>query len=101
MVAARFSHDTGSRGCFSTPVRVNEVGLRRGGFSEETITRLKKAFRLLVLRRGGTLDEACAEVESAGIRCPEVDELIEFLRRKSSNRFGRVLDTRGRVPKSS
>lgn len=57
----------------------NKVGLKRRGFPEETIGRLHKAFRLLgseTLNTTQALGEIGAQVEA----CPEVEELMEFIR---------------------
>ena len=62
---------------------LNQVGLKRHGFSPETLKLLKKTYRL-IFRIGLTLNEAIervhAEVESA----PEVEAFIDFI--KSSER---------------
>jgi UDP-N-acetylglucosamine acyltransferase len=61
---------------------LNSVGLRRHGFSEEAVARLKKAYRLLFLSRLNTsqaLEKVVAEVES----CPEVEDLIGFIKTSS------------------
>lgn len=68
-----------------TPARcfgLNRVGLRRHGVSEETIARLKHAYRLLFLSRLNTsqaLERVAAEVEP----CPEVEHLIHFIKTSS------------------
>lgn len=57
----------------------NKVGLKRRGFSNEAIEGLHKSFRLLVsgsLNTSQAIEQIQAEVPS----CPEVDELIEFIR---------------------
>lgn len=58
---------------------LNTVGLRRKGFSEETINNLKKAYKI-IFRSGLTVEEALTRVvaEFAGSR--EVLYLVEFLR---------------------
>jgi UDP-N-acetylglucosamine acyltransferase len=61
---------------------LNSVGLRRYGFSEETVARLKKAYRLLFLSKLNTsqaLEKVVAEVDS----CPEVEDLIGFIKTSS------------------
>jgi UDP-N-acetylglucosamine acyltransferase len=57
----------------------NKVGLKRRGFSAEAIEGLHKSFRLLTstgLNTSQAIDQIQAEVPS----CPEVDELIQFIR---------------------
>jgi UDP-N-acetylglucosamine acyltransferase len=60
------------------PSSLNMVGLRRHGFSSETLTCLKQAFRILYrmdLRTEVALERIAAEVPS----CPEVQHLIDFV----------------------
>jgi len=58
---------------------VNLVGLQRRGFSEETITALRKALRLLYTKSLNT-SQALAEVEARLGTVPEVRHLIDFVR---------------------
>jgi acyl-[acyl carrier protein]--UDP-N-acetylglucosamine O-acyltransferase len=75
------------------PVGVNFVGLRRGGFSAETIRKLKEAHRILFRDFAGSVDAAIRpHLEAAGVLCPEVEELLAFLERKARGRFGRQLE---------
>jgi UDP-N-acetylglucosamine acyltransferase len=62
---------------------LNVVGLKRQGFSNNTLTMLKKAYRL-VFRIGLTLNEAIERVAAEVEQVPEVVHLIEFI--KSSER---------------
>ncbi len=58
---------------------LNLVGLKRIGFSEETIAALKKAFKM-VFRATVPLKEALAAAEQELPPLPEVKHLIEFVR---------------------
>ncbi|HEU5359867.1 MAG TPA: acyl-ACP--UDP-N-acetylglucosamine O-acyltransferase [Candidatus Deferrimicrobiaceae bacterium] len=58
---------------------LNLIGLKRNRFSEETITELKKAYRIL-FRMGLPLREALSRVESETAPLPEVRHLLEFVR---------------------
>lgn len=58
---------------------VNQVGLKRRGFSEETIAALRKALRLLYDRTCNTT-QALARVEAELGTVPEVRHIIEFVR---------------------
>lgn len=58
---------------------LNLVGLRRSGFSEETIDVLKKAFKI-IFRSTDTVKEALAKAEQELPPLPEVKHLIEFVR---------------------
>jgi UDP-N-acetylglucosamine acyltransferase len=90
-------HDSSEGGIVKGPVAVNEVGLRRGNVPEATIDILKRAFRVLFKRESGeTLVEARAELERLGLRCAELEELVEFMSRKRASRFGRHLESQRR-----
>lgn len=62
---------------------LNMVGLKRKGFSQETILNLKKAYRI-IFRFGLTLNEALARVSAQVPSSPEIEELLIFI--KSSQR---------------
>jgi UDP-N-acetylglucosamine acyltransferase len=56
----------------------NIVGLKRAGFSAETILAIKRAYKIL-FRSGLTLKAAIQRIQSEGILCKEVEEIIAFL----------------------
>ena len=86
-------HDRARAGAGTESRSVNVVGLRRAGFSEETIRRLRTAHRILFRDNRGSLDaEIRAQVEQADTLCPEVDELLAFLTLKAAGRHGRQLE---------
>jgi UDP-N-acetylglucosamine acyltransferase len=58
---------------------INSTGLERRGFSKETISILRKAFKVLY-RHGNTLEEALGELETFAIATPEVGRLISSVR---------------------
>lgn len=62
---------------------LNLVGLKRRGFSRDTLSKLKKAYRL-IFRIGLTQNEAIERVAAEVEQVPEVVSLIEFI--KSSER---------------
>jgi len=62
---------------------LNTVGLKRSGFSKNTLLSLKKAYRI-IFRIGLTLNEAIERVKADVEQIPEVVGLIEFI--KSSQR---------------
>jgi len=62
---------------------LNSVGLKRHGFSQETVSLLKKAYRI-IFRIGITLNEAIERVKAEVEQTPEVVNLIDFI--KSSRR---------------
>ena len=59
---------------------LNVVGLKRRGFSEDTLTELKNAFRILY-RENLLLEEAIEKLIAQPNNCPEVLHLIEFLQK--------------------
>jgi UDP-N-acetylglucosamine acyltransferase len=65
-------------GGMARPFGINGEGLRRRGFSEETIQELKRAYRTLY-RSGLSLEAAKKELEAQAERCQEVKPILEFL----------------------
>lgn len=57
---------------------LNSVGLKRHGFSQQTLSALKKAYRIL-FRYGLTLNEALERVKADVEPVPEVLALIDFI----------------------
>ncbi len=62
---------------------LNQVGLKRHGFSRETVKLLKKTYRI-IFRIGITLNEAIERVAAEVEPCPEVKAFVDFI--KSSQR---------------
>jgi UDP-N-acetylglucosamine acyltransferase len=62
---------------------LNSVGLKRQGFSNRSVSSLKKAYRL-IFRIGLTLNEAIERVGAEVEQIPEVISLVDFI--KSSER---------------
>jgi UDP-N-acetylglucosamine acyltransferase len=67
-------------GNMARPFGINSEGLRRRGFSEQTISRIKRAYRSLY-RSGLGLEEAKRELAAQAAQCAEVGALLEFLAR--------------------
>jgi UDP-N-acetylglucosamine acyltransferase len=65
-------------GSMAKPFGINSEGLRRRGFSPETIQELKRAYRTLY-RSGLSLEAAKKELEAQAARCAEVKPILEFL----------------------
>lgn len=59
---------------------LNSIGLRRRGFSEETISKIKKTYRT-IYRRGLNVSQALAELEKSDNLIPEVKNIINFIRK--------------------
>ena len=70
----------------SRPARVfglNLIGLKRRGFSDATLQRLRAAYRYLTQAKLNTT-QAIAHIEQdASLKCPEVDNLVDFIRTAS------------------
>jgi UDP-N-acetylglucosamine acyltransferase len=60
------------------PHGINIEGLRRRGFSSETIARLRRAYKTLY-KSGLTLEEARLALAAQASDCPEVAALLEFI----------------------
>jgi UDP-N-acetylglucosamine acyltransferase len=65
-------------GHMARPHGINSEGLRRRGFSQQTIQAIKRAYRTLY-RSGLSLEDAKRELEAQSAACPEVGLLPEFL----------------------
>jgi UDP-N-acetylglucosamine acyltransferase len=59
---------------------LNLVGLKRRGFKDETLSKLKKAYKALFMA-GLKLPEAIVRVKAEITDCPEVDYLLAFIER--------------------
>jgi UDP-N-acetylglucosamine acyltransferase len=70
----------------SRPARVfglNLIGLRRRGFSDDTLRKLRAAYRYLTQSKLNTT-QALAKIEQdPALSCPEVDNLVQFIRTAS------------------
>ncbi|MEJ2201033.1 MAG: acyl-ACP--UDP-N-acetylglucosamine O-acyltransferase [Desulfuromonadaceae bacterium] len=60
-------------------VGLNLVGLKRRGFSEDTVRNLKKAYRL-VFRSGSKVEEALEQIAQELDASPELDIFVDFIR---------------------
>ena len=60
------------------PYGINSEGLKRSGFSADTITGLKRAYKT-VFRSGDTVEQALAALREQVSVCPQVQPLIDFL----------------------
>lgn len=63
-------------GYYAKPFGLNTVGLQRRGFAEETITQLRRAYKI-IYRNGLTLARAIEELQKLAI--PEVNQLVQFI----------------------
>ncbi len=60
------------------PHGINAEGLKRRGFSADTIARIKRAYKTLY-KSGQTLEEAKREISAQARDCPELQLLLDFL----------------------
>lgn len=63
-------------GYYAKPFGLNTVGLQRRGFAEETITHLRRAYKI-IYRNGLTVANALQELHK--IASPEIKQLIQFI----------------------
>jgi UDP-N-acetylglucosamine acyltransferase len=63
-------------------VGINQIGLKRRGFSEETIRGIKQAYKL-IFRSGLRTEEALEQIAAELKGCPEVEEFSNFIRKSS------------------
>lgn len=76
--ALPFAKTVGSR-----PARIfglNIIGLKRRGFSDDTLRKLRAAYRYLMLSKLNTTQALARIEEDAALACPEVAYLVEFIR---------------------
>lgn len=64
------------------PHGINAEGLKRRGFSAETMTRIKRAYKTLY-RNGLSLEEAKAELALQAEACPDIRLMLDFLQTAS------------------
>jgi UDP-N-acetylglucosamine acyltransferase len=67
-------------GNMAQPYGINKEGLKRRGFSPETINGLKRAYKTLY-RKSLALEESLRELEKQVPACPEVQHFLDFISR--------------------
>jgi UDP-N-acetylglucosamine acyltransferase len=65
-------------GNMAKPYGINSEGLKRRGFSPQTIAALKRAYRTLYRSKLG-LDEAREALQAQAKDCPEIGNILDFL----------------------
>jgi UDP-N-acetylglucosamine acyltransferase len=65
-------------GYYAKPFGLNVIGMKRRGFATETLSNLRRAYKL-IYRKGLTLKQALLELENMLTECPEVQTLIDFI----------------------
>jgi len=66
-------------GHMAKPYGINTEGLKRRGFSSETLSALKKAYKI-IYRSGNTLEKAIADLNELGKQYEDVNYLVKFLK---------------------
>lgn len=79
MVAQDIPPYTVAQGDRAKTMGLNLIGLKRRGFSEETVRGLKQAYRL-VYRSGLRLDEALQQIHAEIDSSPELDHFVGFIK---------------------
>jgi len=75
-------------------VKINDVGMRRSGSSEETIQLMKRAHRMLFRKREKLIDvRTSIEQELNGPLPYELRNLFEFIERQQSGKAGRYRES--------
>ena len=67
----------------SRPARVfglNLIGLKRRGFTDDTLKKLRAAYRYLTQSKLNTTQAVARIAADQSLRCPEVDKLVDFIR---------------------
>jgi UDP-N-acetylglucosamine acyltransferase len=70
----------------SRPARVfglNLIGLKRRGLADDTLKKLRSAYRYLTQSKLNTSQAISRIDQDASLKCPEVDNLVEFIRTAS------------------
>ncbi|MBU2116046.1 MAG: hypothetical protein KJ954_00445, partial [Alphaproteobacteria bacterium] len=70
----------------SRPARVfglNLIGLKRRGFSDATLKKLRAAYRYLMQSKLNTTQALARIEEDPALACPEVGNLVQFIRTAS------------------
>ncbi len=65
-------------GYYAKPFGLNIVGMKRRGFSPETIMQLRRGYKI-IYRQGLTINKALEKLEIMKAECPEIQMFIEFL----------------------
>ncbi len=76
----------------SSPQCINDVGLKRAGFSVDAIRKLRGAYKALFPKEGKRDPaEVRAELAERDTLSSEVEEFLQFVERKLASRYGRQL----------
>jgi UDP-N-acetylglucosamine acyltransferase len=59
---------------------LNLIGLKRRGFSDDTLKKLRAAYRYLTQSKLNTSQAVAKIASDPALRCPDVDNLVDFIR---------------------
>ena len=59
------------------------IGLKRRGFADDTLKKLRAAYRYLTQSKLNTSQAITRIEQDSALKCPEVDNLVEFIRTAS------------------
>lgn len=65
-------------GYYAKPFGLNTVGMKRRGFGADTILNLRRAYKM-IYRKGLTVKQALAELQSMATHCAEINLFVDFL----------------------
>ena len=66
-------------GHMAKPHGLNTEGLKRRGFSADSLAKLRKAYKI-IYRSGNTIEQAMEQLQPMAVDCAEVAQLLEFLK---------------------
>jgi UDP-N-acetylglucosamine acyltransferase len=72
-----------AQGNYATVRATNKIGLERSGFSEQAVTNINRAIRILT-KGGATVEESLGRIADECDKIPEIEYLVSFV--KSSER---------------
>jgi UDP-N-acetylglucosamine acyltransferase len=65
-------------GYYAKPFGLNTVGMKRLGFTDETMLNLRRAYKI-IYRKGLTVKQALESLEQMAVDCPEIHMFIDFI----------------------
>lgn len=71
---------------------INKIGLKRNGFSRETINNLENAFKIIFRSPNLLLKDALEQAKAEITGCPEVDNLITFFEQSKRGVIKRTIE---------
>ena len=68
---------------YAKPFGLNTVGMKRSGFSDDTILHLKRAYKI-IYRKGLTVPNAILALKEMLVECPEIALFIDFIQQSKN-----------------